>query len=490
MRVLLIRPPKYLNGGLDTDTFNYAQPPVGIASISAFLRSKGVDTEVLDLYFEGAGAAKQKLRNISAGLVGVTCISGEHQNALDTAQFVKDNVKPAPFVVLGGPHVTVTKFDELILNSYPFVDFIIREEGEISNFELIEALEGKRDLDSVKGLSFRRNGRYTYNPDRPMLSNLDALPLPDYSFYDFSKNIGGNYDGHFFFRDVKSFKFAPIVSSRGCPNRCQFCSLFWGNNVRMRSAENVVEEIMALMRQFGIRHFSFFDDCFNISLERIEKFCQLVIERRLNISWTAMMRVKPVNSEILKTMNRAGCRGLCFGVESGSNRLLKSIKKNIDTNEITRAFSLAREAGIMSKMLLMVGNMGETAQSIKESQLLIRRCKPTTVGISPLVVLPNSDVYNSLLAKGKMDDTYWFTHSRAPIYTEEHSYDVLRYYRFKLLGSFYVSTKGFFKLLKVFILKFVFLILIKMRIEADSVKAGLHKYPWMRSLLGRFRTVD
>lgn len=490
MKITLIRPPKYFKGGASDDTLNYALPPIGIASISSFLKSKGVDVEVLDLYFEDIQLAKKKLMNISTDVAGFTCLTGEHQNSLYAAQLIKENSRPAPFVVLGGPHASAANFDELILRNYHFIDFVIRGEGEISTFELLEALGGRRDLESVKGLSFRKNGHYMHNSDRAMLSNLDGLPFPDYTFYDFSKQAGGNYDGHFFLRNVTPFKFAPIVSSRGCPNRCQFCSLFWGNMVRLRSAKNMLEEINNVMHQFDITHFSFFDDCFNISLDRIKDFCQRIIDQRLKISWTAMVRVKPLDIETLKCMRAAGCYGLCIGVESGSKQILKTIGKNITKEEISKIFHLAKKVGIKTKMLLMVGNLGERPSTVRDTQSLIRRCRPTSIGISPLVVLPNSGIYDSLLAKGRIKDEYWLTHSRPPCYTEEHRYDVLRYYRFKLLSSFYASKGSFLKLIKVYALQLIFLILIKQRIDANNVQRRLYELPWLRPLLQRIRTVE
>lgn len=490
MKVILIRPPKYFAGNFLKKTFDLLQPPVGIASVYSFLKSKGIDAEVMDLYLENPECARKILRNTSANLVGIQCITGEHKNSIYVAQYIKQHVTPAPFVVLGGSHVSALNFDKLILNNYNCIDFIVRGEGEITTLELIESLEGKKKLEEVKGISFRKNGHFTRNPDRPMCDNLDNFPFPDYSFFNFPVNINNNYDGHFFFKSIKHFKYAPLISSRGCPNRCQFCSLFWGNKIRFRSAENIVAEITNIVTVFGINHFSFFDDCFNVSLERIKKFCQLIVKKKLKVTWTAMTRVKPINAEILKDMYQAGCRGLSFGVESGSEQILKNIGKNITKEEVLEAIILTREAGIQTKMLLMVGNMGETPSTIRDTQLLIKKCKPEFVGISPLIILPNSQLYEYMVIKNRISDEYWLEREKPPFYTEEHSYDMLRYYRYKLLSGFYFSKSDFLNLIKVLVFQSLFLILIKLGIEADSIINRLYAYPLFRILFKKLQTSE
>lgn len=319
-------------------------------------------------------------------------------------------------VVFGGPHPTA--LPDQVLTCYPQIDYIVRGEGEITVVDFAEKLSKNQNADSVPGVSYKgKDGKIYHNPNRPFIENLDEIPFPAWQFFNFN-----SYEPYEDLpRDLNKLRKAPLISTRGCPYRCVFCySSFWGRRYRFRSPKNVVEEMTMLHDKYGVRYVRLFDDSFTVRADRVIEICRLIHENKLDLIWRCEARVDNVSRTMLSEMARAGCHLIEFGVESGSNSILRNIKKGITVNDIESAFKKARAAGIQTKAFVMVGNPGETRNTVKATLRLLETIQPDMVVIFKAMVLPNTELYYSMLDAGKISNTIWLEENTDfPYYTVE-----------------------------------------------------------------------
>jgi radical SAM superfamily enzyme YgiQ (UPF0313 family) len=487
-KIILIRPPlNLMDKGAITDVTVFF-PPQGIFLLSSILKSEGYEVIVKDMYEDSWPEVEDYFKNNSGDVIGINCLTGQHLNCFKVARIAKKQIKPEPIIILGGPHPSANRIDNQILSNYPEVGFIVRGEGERAIIELLKGIINDEDLRCVNGITFREGDKIVRTPDREVISDLDSLPFADYSDFDFKKteNIS---DGRTDIRCGRApIRFAPFISSRGCPNRCQFCAIFMGRKVRLRSPENVVSELENLYRTRGVSHFTFGDDCFNASLSRAEKICELILERRLPVTWTAMARVTPLSDNFLKLAKSAGCLMLAFGVESGSPNILKTIKKNIDLDDFSKAIEMTKKAGITSAALFMVGNPGETKETIDESIELIKRSRPDTIVVSPTLIFPNSELYDLALEKGIIDDRYWLENDTLPYYTEKYSIDDLRYFRLKIIFYHSLFKRDISMLIKTGILILGYKFIKLFNLDVNRTRDALFRVPILRLILKGLKT--
>lgn len=486
MRILLLRPPVIERDEKAITKIEILQPPIGIASIAAFLNAKGYDASVIDMYNFSWEQVSMALKENNADIFGITCLTGQHFSAFELAKRIKDvGGGSNPLVVIGGPHVNMLHRE--ILLHVKDIDFVIREEGEMVFLELVNAIKQGAGFSGIKGLTYRddKGGIIPEEPRAP-IKDLDSLPFPDYSFFDFKENVSWN-DAHIDLNEGKErpdrLHYAPIITSRGCSNKCIFCAIYMHHSIRFRSVNNVVDEIEDLHLKRGLGHFSFVDDSFCASLKRVEEICDEIMRRDLKITFTAVARVKPLSEKTLVKMKQAGCVGLNFGVESGSPKILKTIKKEVTPDEILEAFRLVKKVGIRSTALLMLGNPGEDKKTISETVRLFKVCKPDDIVISPLIILPNSEIYQMSLKEGAISPEYWFKNSSVPYYTAEYSADELRYLRVKLLLIFNLSRKKYKKALKLAVVFLGSFVIVRSNIGINRVRDILLSIRPLRAFL-------
>lgn len=487
-KIILIRPPlNLMDKGAITD-INVFFPPLGLFLLSAILKREGYKVSIKDMYEEDWPAVQNYFMNNKGDVVGITCLTGQHLNCLKIAEIAKKAIKPEPIVILGGPHPSANRIDSQLLSNYQNIDFVVRGEGERTAIELLKAISNNGDLQGVKGITFRQGSRIIRTPDRETIKELDSLPFADYSDFDFSKTENID-DGRVDIRQGRpQVRFVPFISSRGCPNRCQFCAIFMGREVRLRSPQNVVDELENLYKTKNIAHFNFGDDCFNASLSRAEKICQLILERKLPITWTAMVRVTPIDENFLKLAKSAGCLMLAFGVESGSPKILKTIRKNINLDDFLKAIQLTKQAGITAAALFMVGNPGENDETVNETIRLIKKARPDRIVVSPTLILPNSELYSLAQEKGVINDAYWLNNDGIPYYTADHNLDQLRYFRFKILFYHHLFEKNFSMAIKLGILILGYKIIKIFGLEINQVRDFILKVPFVGQLLRKLKT--
>jgi len=361
MKIVLIFPPNVYQT-------KQSMPPLGIAWLAAVLRENGFkEVSLIDSIANRYTNSEiiTLLKEKDPDIIGVSFNTLIRFSAFELARLIKKHFPKVPLVV-GGPHPTLTAQDTL--ENIPEIDIIVRGEGEPSLLNLVRAIEKKEDLTSVKGISFRdEGGGIVHNQPELPIQDLDNLPLPARDLLPMEK-----YEQK---TTLSKKRCTNIMSSRGCPYYCVFCSVSeqWGHKIRHRSAKNVVDEIEHLLKNYpfleGIR---FFDDVFTMDKERVLKICQEIVERNLNISWECEARANTIDAEMVQAMKGAGCEFVDMGVESGSDRVLKNIKKNITIKQVISAAKTIKEAGIGLKVFVMHSLPGETYEDIRKTIFLSR----------------------------------------------------------------------------------------------------------------------
>jgi len=382
--------------------------PLGIGYLLAAVRQ---DRPAQAVHYQLFEHAVQQLPEIIDSfrpeLIGLTCTSFNRGNVRKTCEWLRKH-HPKMKILLGGVHVSF--LPEQALREYG-ADVVVIGEGEQTLRELCNALDGRMPLDRVNGIAYLDQGTLTLTPSREPLKNLDELPLPDFSFA-----------AHLMRQSGMGF----VISSRGCPVRCCFCSTgtYWGQKVRVNSPKRVVDEIQSLINNFGVKKIFFHDDTFNLNPARVKEICAEITARKLTIEWGVSCRVHPVSREMIDTMVAAGCRHICWGIESGSEEMLKVIDKKITLDQIRNAFELCRKhlGSISVGAFMMVGNQGESDKSITESISFINTLPLTdSPSTSILYVLPGTKLYEDLRSRKTHLDKYWSETDDILHYTSEHT---------------------------------------------------------------------
>ena len=351
MKVVLVRPNYHSH---------LITPILGLGYISSYLKQRGIDTTIVDGLNRNLSTAEIVERCRDADLVGINCLSDYYPNVMELTGRLREAGKK---VVIGGPHATVLARETLEETG---ADYVVVGEGEQTMYELCTWLEkggaaGKEN--PVAGLVARGKDGFSR---RPFIKDLDTLPFPDWKEMDprtYKKAPHGGF--------VKRFPVAPITSTRGCPFECTFCASpeLWGRRIRYRSPENVVDEIEYLVKEFGVREIHFEDDNLTLKRSHVEAICELILERRLDISWATPngIRVDTITPALLRLMKKSGCYFIAFGIESGNENILRNIKKETDLKTISYAVREANKAGVMTQGFFIFGLPGETEETIQKT---------------------------------------------------------------------------------------------------------------------------
>ena len=316
--------------------------------------------------------------------IGITASSQVFLEAVEIANKIK-LAKPHVPICIGGSHVSTVKED--VLRDFPF-DYAIYGEGEQSFVELIDFIKGKNRLEDIDGLIYRnKTGKVVINKPRQVIKDIDTIPFPAYELFKMNR-----YPQH------------RLTTSRGCPFNCVFCNSrsIWTNRWRKRSPQNIIDEIKLLTDYYSSKSIVFNDDSFNIDSKRVIEFCNLLIEQNLNLLWSTSIRVDLITDEIARLMKKSGCYNVSIGIESANNEVLKKINKHNTIEKISIGIEILRNAGIDVMGQFMIGNPGDTLETIKES---IRFAKESNLtGVEFYTALPYKDslLYDFVQNEGKL----------------------------------------------------------------------------------------
>ncbi|MDD1755819.1 MAG: B12-binding domain-containing radical SAM protein [Methanomassiliicoccales archaeon] len=365
-------------------------PPLGIMSIGAYLRQHGMDVRLFDWSGEELDKGRlDSLRSFGPDLVGMTVIIG---SSIVRSKKISSWAKAlGATVIWGGPFPSV--MGEMCLLQAP-VDYVVMGEGEQTMLELCQFIQEGRTVGGVRGLAFLRDGKVVKNEPRPRIQDLDALPMP---WWEGVAPLE-KYLIPFFGRMA-----IPMVTSRGCPNTCNFCytKAMWGYRWTSRSAAKVVEEIQLIRgiepRMSGI---VFDDDLFAGDVGRIQEFCSELGRRGVNVLWNCEIRARDIKEPLVGMMKEAGCIELLIGVETGSDRLLSLILKGVSREEIESAFQVAHKAGLRTNAMLIVGLPGEKMEDFHQTEALLRKLNPDGFYFSMFQPAPGTEMFRVAKEQG------------------------------------------------------------------------------------------
>ncbi len=391
MKVLLIQPNyrriyAYAQSKKITPIF----PPLGLAYIAAVLKQNNISVKILeanafDLNHE---QIKKEIKEYNPDIVGITATTSLIEEAHEIAELCDENIK----VIIGGIHAS--SLPEETLEKFPRFDYLIQGEGEFSFLDLAK----KKKINQIKGLYYRKEKKIIKNKPRELIKDLDNLPLPARELLPMNK---------YFSAGAKQQPSDYILSSRGCPYQCIFCAdhLVHGRRFRFRSPENVMEEVKELYKK-GVRDWDFVDDNFTFFPERVDRFCDLMIESGLNekMSWRCAngIRVDRVNLELLKKMKEAGCYMVSLGIESGNEQILKNMRKNIDLKQVKKTVELCNEVGIETRGLFMFGNLGENERTMEDTINFAKSLDLDTATFHITIPFPKTDYWEIVKKEGKI----------------------------------------------------------------------------------------
>ncbi len=369
--------------------FAPAIPPTGLAYIASTLVKGGFEVVLIDQYARRWDNRRllKELRIIQPDIVGFSCLTFIMDSVEESCRNIR-LLLPHIKIVLGNLHPTVFH-RELVQEG--IADFVVRGEGEETMHHLCKALRDDEDLRSVNGITFRDNDKVYVNSERSLLSNLDNLPYPN---WDFTRGIKYNAFS------VKAFECnsfpVPILAARGCAFNCEFCSqnvIYQG--LRKRNMQHVVDEIEYHNKTSKYTVFGFVDANFPPDTTYGHRFCDEVIRRNLSkkITWFSETRVDLVDKPLLKKMHDAGLRLIQFGVESGNNNVLTMMNKSFVKERAVDAFKWAKEVGLITVGLFVIGMPQETREQIEDTLRFARYLKPDLVKFSIATPYPGSAIW-------------------------------------------------------------------------------------------------
>ncbi len=403
MSVFLIRPmtPKTSQGGLVS-----VQYPVNLGYLASYLKKNCIECIVRDFEVERFSEHEflESIRKKSPQLIGFSCMTPHIKNGARLAKMIKDNF-PDILTVVGGVHGSA--IPEQTLSEFPQFDVVVCGEGEQTLVDLYHGCLNNR-LNQVAGIAYRiENGTdIRINAPRPMLKNLDDFPFPDRDMIDIEKYNRSHVSRGF---SRKTRNIAEIMCSRGCPYDCIFCAskVVHSRTVRFRSPENIIAEMEYLMDRYNIEHFSFLDDTFTLRKSVLKPVCEYMGIK--GVSFDSYSRVNDIDEEKMDIMVSNGCKKISFGVESGSPKILKLLKKGITVEQAARAFCIARKAGLHTiEATFMIGcHPDETLQDIEMTKNLIHKLRPDIMALNITIPYPGTEFNRILKERGILKSEDW-----------------------------------------------------------------------------------
>lgn len=395
-KILLIHPLGYSSKKAKTDVSRMANivPPLGLASIAAFLDQEKIENDIIDCYANPDSDALilEYVRTQKPDFIGFSCTTSSFFDGVRIARLAKA-ILPTLKIVFGGVHVSSLK--EAILQECDIIDYCVIGEGEQTLKELL-CSEVDR-LSEVKNIVFRKtDGTVVFTGLRKKQMDLDTLPFPAYH------KLAGYPDSYKL--PIFNYPKAPnasCISSRGCPYSCSYCdrSVFQ-KSFRYNSAQYLYNHLKYLKDTFGIKHIIFYDDQFTFNRKRVEEFTSLMIDNQLDMTFNCAARAEHLDFELLKQMKAAGCWMISLGIETGDPDLLAQHRQNPDLEMMRDKIDLIKKAGIRVKGLLMMGLPGETEESIRRSQQYVYSLPIDDFNLAKFTPFPGSPIYKEIKEQG------------------------------------------------------------------------------------------
>lgn len=406
MRILLLMPPVYVNE-LHPDILTKKnkfwdfligekgllsgkhpvtgrQPPFGLLYLSAVLKQHNHEVDLIDGFFNTDEKTLKWISDNNIKCVGITCVSYNWVRAKDLAKKIKHDF-PDTKVIVGGPHPTVWK--EKCLEESNDIDVVVYGEGEYTLLEVLDKFDANESLKGVKSTIIKDGKKVITNPPRELIKNIDTLPIMDRDII----NMWDYQPSPLFY---KRLPWTAIFASRGCPFCCTFCHS--DRRVRLRSNDDVIKEIEYVIKKYGIKDLTFYDETFTLNKKRVIDFCNEIIRRKLDIVWSVNARVDTVDLGILHKMKEAGCWRILYGIESGVQKNLNRMKKGITLEQVRKAVNLTKKVGIESYGMFMFGLPGETFELGMETIKFACSLPLGYAAFVAIIPLPGTELYEEV----------------------------------------------------------------------------------------------
>lgn len=443
MKLFLVMPPIAISKGYYSTNSDF-EFPVSLCYIAALMEKNGKKVKVFD------GRLSQNLEEEFSNLldknnfdvIGFSTVTPSITSTMRLAALAKQK-NPCIITIIGGAHPTLV--GPKVLEQFQDIDIAVFGEGEQTVIELLQNLEEKKPLEKVCGIAFRKDSKIVQTGKRELIKDLDALPYPAYHMVDLLKY--GTNPGLFFEKPIIA-----IITSRGCPFDCNFCAdtLIWQGKVRFRSAQKVVDEMQLLVKEYGVKEIKFFDDTFTINRKRAVEICNEILKRKLNVIWRCASRVDAVDLELLKLMKKSGCCSISFGLESGSDEILKRMNKRTTTQQGRVAVKLAKQAGLYVNGLFMLNYPGDTIETTEQTIRFSRELDLDYAGFNLVIPHFGTKMYKEIKDNYRVEPKVW-DNPDAPLGNQIYFYQdslpsdyLIKAYRRASLG-FYMRPKIVFK---------------------------------------------
>ncbi|MGA3111537.1 MAG: radical SAM protein [Candidatus Bathyarchaeia archaeon] len=418
MKIVLINPPQTFYPGSEPPAGNL---PLGLMYIAATLTKAGYQTEILDAFmadglFQKNGETinvgmpfdhiKREIESRKPDILGIagpfTC---QIENSVKVSDLAKQ-VDPDILTVVGGPHVTTVP--KGFLTEAKSVDIVVVGEGEYIMPEIAAFVEGKKALDEILGIAFRQNGEVKVKAQRDFIKNLDDLPYPAYDLVNMEKYLDPQKIGYRSFRN----RAISMVTSRGCPFNCCFCSvhLHMGKGFRAHSANYVLNHIQYVVEKFDVKNIFFEDDNLTLDLARFEAICDGLIAKKTKIGWETPngVRADCLNLNLLKKMKKSGCKSVFFGVESGDQLILDNvICKSLDLNKVVEVAKICKDIDLKTGAFYIIGFPGEKKENMQKTvDFALKLKRDFDVGMHLFMATPSygTRLYEECKSKGYIQE--------------------------------------------------------------------------------------
>ena len=382
MEIILVNPGGTPAGG-DTNKAsktNRYMYPYGIIYVYNYLAKQNIRSKVFDLYISRTEDLIEYCQPLEFPIIGITSQTYSSIITIDIIRKVK-SANPSAIIVVGGKHFTYADVDAL--NTVDEIDIVVRGEGEITFYELVKALRENQELGAIDGITYKEDGKIVKNKEREQIRDIEKVSL-DYERLPnldlFSKGI---YLRNFEREKIKSL---PVFLGRGCSQKCVFC-IYNKFRYRVRNLESVIAEVKYLKEKLNYCHFTFSDPSFCERTKFATEFCERLITDRLNIKWSCEARVD-TPFELLELMAEAGCISIDFALESGSDKVLRAIKKSINVSRVIDFAKACKSLNIRSHVFIMVSLPEETERDVHKTISLARElskyCSSMSIGVTQI----------------------------------------------------------------------------------------------------------
>ncbi|MFA5323639.1 MAG: radical SAM protein [Smithella sp.] len=386
--------------------FVTCQQPINLAYLAAAVIKEGFPAAIWD-YSINEFSENNFIKNIAMSnpaAIGIHCKTLSIVAGNYLAGIVKKHF-PHILTIVGGPHSSALPVETM--EEFPDFDMVVIGEGELTIAQLCREILNAQDWDNVDGLAYRKEGRIICTGRRELVKNLDNIDYPARHLLP-----EGQYDNRHATRGISpsNHRTTEIFTSRGCPGKCIFCAanVSFGNCVRFRTADNVLGEVEECIARYKYNHIIIQDDTFTLNKNRVSNI--LAGFRKLGLkSWSCDSRVDTVSEELLREMAESGCKKISFGVESGSEKILKLIEKNISLEQVVQAVALARASkiDIVECTFIIGSHPDETHDDVQATWRLIKEIRPDIIAISVIVPYPGTEVYRLMEGRGLINAKKW-----------------------------------------------------------------------------------